>query len=510
VLALLFHPGNNGKEWKVRNRFKLLKNVCAHLADLFLVLSLLLLLPAAIQEIYSRLGYEEASVFSYLIPSAVACGIGGILRFTVRKSRLSRRGGMMVCALGWILISAVGAIPFMLVLDVGYLDAYFETVSGFTTTGITMLTGLDGMPRSIIFWRALIQWLGGLGILTFFLAVVGAGEGSHRLFSAESHKIFSRRPAPGLSHTLRILWFIYGGLTAIVAVMLIAAGTSPFDAVAHAFTCLSTGGYSPYDASIGHYAEAGYRHYVLIEYILIFGMVLGGTNFFIHFRLLTGDVKSLWDNTEVRLWWGILGAATFLVVLNHWLEYEVEAFEPLLRTSLFQVVAIGTTTGYATESIGAPYFPALAKQIFLILMVIGGCVGSTGGGIKVLRVGVLFKMVARQIKSLLWGMRSVNPLVVDGEQIDVEEIRRIAALFFAWVVLLAIGAGVTALFSNLGPMESASGMFSALGNIGPCYISVEGMTQLHPVVKITYITGMLAGRLEILPILLIFSRKAWR
>jgi len=180
-----------------------------------------------------------------------------------------------------------------------------------------------------------------------------------------------------------------------------------------------------------------------------------------------------------------------------------------VRYSLFQVVSILTTTGFATKHIGSDFFPALAKQIFLVLMVVGGCVGSTGGGVKVLRIGVLLKMVRRQLNRVIHGRSAVSLVVVDGEAIPAEEVRRISALFFAWMLLLVLGSGVTALFSGLGPLESASGMFSALGNIGPCYMSVSQMSELAPIVKVTYILGMLAGRLEILPILLLFSPKAW-
>ena len=417
---------------------------------------------------------------------------------------------MLLCAIGWIGISALGALPFWHGLGVSYLDAYFESVSGFTTTGITMLTRLDGMPRSILFWRALIQWLGGLGILTFFLLLVSAGGSATVLFSAETHKIFSKRPAPGLFHTLRILWSIYAAFTLLIAAMLVAAGTSVFDAISHSFTCLSTGGYSPYDASIAHYGLSGQGHYVAIEYILILGMVLGGANFLIHYRILTGGLSALWDNLEMKLWWGILAAATALVALDCWLNFGSSrgGASETFRHSLFQVVSIATTTGYATRDIGVDY-PALAMQIFLVLMVVGGCVGSTGGGIKVLRIGVLLKMLSRQVRRVIHGRSAVVPVIVDRERIGPEELRRVSALFFAWMLLLAFGGGITALLSNLGPIEAASGMFSALGNIGPCFISVADMTRLDPIVKITYIVGMLAGRLEVLPLLLLLSRRAW-
>ncbi|MBS3761876.1 MAG: TrkH family potassium uptake protein [Planctomycetes bacterium] len=492
----------------MRKRFRQFVPVVRHLGGVLWILGFLMFTPLIVVFMYKYAGHQEVPPIYYLSPAVATVILGWMLAGHGEPAPLDRRGAMLVCGLGWIVLSAMGALPFCFVLRVSYLDAYFETVSGFTTTGITMLTGLDNMAHSIIFWRALIQWLGGLGILTFFLTVVGAGGESHRLFSAESHKIFSKRPAPSLFRTLRILWTIYGAFTLLIASLLVIAGSSVFDAITHSFTCLSTGGYSPYDASIAHYAQAGYAHYRAIEYIVIFGMILGGTNFFVHYRLVTGDAKSLWDNMEVRLWWLILLGATGLVIFEHWLHSGIKNPEEVFRHSLFQVVSIGTTTGYATEDIAA--YPSLSRQIFLILMVIGGCVGSTGGGIKVMRIGVLAKMVWRQVRRVVNSRRTVNLLLVDGEQIEEEEIRRIAALFFGWIVLLAIGAGITAFLSHHGPLNSASGMFSALGNIGPCYISVQEMTELSPLIKITYIFGMLAGRLEILPILMLFCGRTWK
>jgi trk system potassium uptake protein TrkH len=173
-------------------------------------------------------------------------------------------------------------------------------------------------------------------------------------------------------------------------------------------------------------------------------------------------------------------------------------------------MAVLTTTGFGTRDIGSDYFPALSRQLFLVMMVIGGCVGSTGGGFKVMRVVVLERLMNREIFKLRVPGRAVTSLVIDGKPVSAEESHRIAALFFSWVALLVAGGGLTALFSNQDALASLSGMFSALGNIGPCYISVEDMIRISPVVKITYIFGMLAGRLEILPVLLLFSRQAWR
>ncbi|MEJ2307190.1 MAG: potassium transporter TrkG, partial [candidate division WOR-3 bacterium] len=201
-----------------------------------------------------------------------------------------------------------------------------------------------------------------------------------------------------------------------------------------------------------------------------------------------------------------------------WLENEVNGLSvdeqdvsaDLVRTSIFQVVAIVTTTGYATQDIGAPIYGGVAKQIFLFLMVIGGCVGSTSGGLKVLRIGILLKLIKFKIQSIVYPINSVSFIMVDGNRVDFDEISRIGALFAAWMFLLATGGLITAIFSNHGALESFSGMASALGNVGPCYISASEMIKLSPVVKFTYIIGMLAGRLEILPILMLFYKNTWK
>lgn len=493
----------------MRNRFLHLWPVLDCLGALFWIFGFVMLAPLVVLVVSARAGGVEVPARCFVVPSALGLSLGLVLKRRATFQRLDVRGSLLTCALGWITVSALGALPFWLGLGVSYLDAYFETVSGFTTTGITMLTGLDQLPRSILFWRSFIQWLGGLGILAFFLAVVFSGSSTHQLFSAESHKTFSKRPVPGVFHTLQVLWAIYAALTALVVLVLVLEKVSFFDALSHAMTALSTGGYSPHDASIGYFREQGYRHFVLIEYTIILAMLLGGMSFFIHYRLLTGNARALWDNLEMRLWWMLVVGATVLVAGEHVLKAGQESLSDTVRYSLFQVVSILTTTGFATKHIGSAFFPALARQVFLVLMVVGGCVGSTGGGIKVLRIGVLLKMVRRQLNRVVRGRSAVSLLVVDGEVIPAEEVRRISALFFTWMVLLVLGSGVTALFSGLGPLESASGMFSALGNIGPCYMSASQMSQLAPIVKVTYILGMLAGRLEILPILLLFSPKAW-
>ena len=506
----------------MRNRFQTLHAVLHVLGSLLMVLGGILLSPLAVVFLYGEIDVSCRALLAFLVPALLALGAGAACKKAFKGQPPTNLQALLICSLGWTAFSAFGALPFVIGVNASYLDGFFETMSGFTTTGITMFTGLDQMPKSILFWRSLTQWVGGLGILTFFLAITYQGGGAHRLFGAESHKIEARRPVPGMANTIKVLWLIYAGMTAAIISALISAGMSPFDSVCHTFTALSTGGFSPHDASIEYYRLAGYSHYVLIEYILIIGMVLGGTNFLIHYRVIKGNWRAVADNTEMKYWWSLIGVFTAVIFLERAWRAGLFAgvagegpdaflrFEENFRAVLFQVVSILTTTGFATRDIASPFFGQATCVLFLAMMVIGGCVGSTGGGIKVLRVAILSKLIRREIYRLRTPLRSVSAIVVDGKQVGSDEISRIAGLFFTWIFLLVIGGSITALLSDLDGLSASSGMFSALGNIGPCYIPVKTMGQLNPLIKLMYIFGMLAGRLEILPVLLLFSPRAWK
>jgi len=470
---------------------------------------------------WGQKGDGWTTVIAFIAPALLAFVLGLLLRTVFKPTTFGTAGSMLMCALGWLVASALGAVPFVIGIKSGYLDAYFEAMSGFTTTGITVYSGLDEMPRSILFWRSLTQWLGGLGILSFFLIVVFRGSGAHHIFGAESHKISSGRPAPGLFNTLKILWAIYAGFTLLAAGAYAVEKMPIFDAVCHALATLSTGGFSPHDSSIDFYRLAGHPNYRLIEYTVTFFMMLGGINFLIHYRVLTGDFKALWDNVEIRYWWALIVGFLLLVMLDHLRASGLlgalltggvapAELERTFRYGIFQIIALLTTTGFGTQDIGSPFFGAASRQLFLVMMLIGGCVGSTGGGFKVLRIAILNRLMLRELLKFRVSPRASTALVIDGKIVPEGEVDRVAALFFTWVGLIVIGGLVTALFSQQGALASASGMFSALGNIGPCYISVPDMIDIHPVVKVTYIIGMLAGRLEILPVLLMFNPKAWR
>ncbi|MHC4485445.1 MAG: TrkH family potassium uptake protein, partial [Planctomycetota bacterium] len=285
--------------------------------NLLEILGLILLLPLVVVFIYwGQMGDGWVTVGAFIATALISFSFGLILRRKFKPETLDTTGCMLMCAIGWLSVSAMGALPFVIATGSNYLNAYFEAMSGFTTTGITVFSGLDAMPRSILFWRALTQWLGGIGILSFFLAVTFRVSGAHHIFGAESHKILSGRPAPGLFNTLRIIWAIYAIFTLLAAAVLAIERMPIFDAVCHALTALSTGGFSPHDSSIEFYRLTGHPNYRLIEYTLTFLMMLGGINFLIHYRVLTKDFKALWDNIEIRYWWRLLLAFTIIIVIE--------------------------------------------------------------------------------------------------------------------------------------------------------------------------------------------------
>jgi len=510
----------------MRKGFQQTESVLHVLGSLLQILCLVLMVPLIVVFAYwSRADENPRTIAAFAVPALMSFLFGLALRVKFRWQGLDASGSMILCAVAWLVASAMGALPFVIagIGDSNCLNAYFEAMSGFTTTGITVYAGLDEMPRSILFWRALTQWIGGLGILSFFLIVTFRGGGFHHIYGAESHKIASTRPTPGLFNTTKILWLIYTIFTLAAVAVLSLEKMPVFDSICHALTALSTGGFSPHDASIEFYRLGNHPNFKLIEYTLVFFMVLGGINFLVHYRVLTGDVRALRDNIEIRYWWRLIAVFTGVVVIEHlWKTGALGAafsrgellqpgeLEGVFRNGIFQVVSVLTTTGFGTKDIGSDFFGMASKQLFLVMMVIGGCVGSTSGGFKVLRVAVLGRLIDRELFRVKVSGNASSGLVIDGKIVPEDEIHRIGALFFSWIVLLIVGGGITALLSDHGALESLSGMFSALGNIGPCYISGQGLIDLHPGVKVTYILGMLAGRLEILPVLLLFSRRAWK
>jgi trk system potassium uptake protein TrkH len=491
-----------------RSPFSTLQTVLHTLGDLLVIEGGLLLIPLILVPIFG----EKGTARVFLLSSAACFASGLLLRRVFARGRIYYRQSLLICGSAWIVLSIFACLPFLFTTDKPFLDCYFETVSGFTTTGITIYTDIPAMARSVLFWRSLIQWLGGLGILTLFLAVTFRSNGAYyQLFAAESHKIDSSRPTPSVFRTVVILWSLYGAFTLAEFLVLTGLGMEVFDALCHSLTTLSTGGFSPYDESIDYFRQAGYAHYRAIEYTVAFFMLLGGINFLLHFKLLSGNFREVFRDTELRFFLFLILAATGLILLDHSLSTPRSVpREADFRHTVFTVVSVITTTGFGTVDINDAFFPAMARQILLAFMLFGGCVGSTAGGIKTLRIYVLYRLFVLQIRRLVVPRRAISELVIDGRIFPVREIKRITGLFVGWIVLIALGGFLTALLTNLDSWQAFSGMFSAVGNIGPCYFSVRQMSELPAAVKLVYIFGMLAGRLEILPILLLASRRAWR
>jgi len=505
----------------VRKRFETAHAVFHYTGSIFIVLGAVMLIPLVCVPLCGEYRSGHPTVLAFAISAALSLVIGAAMRMLFREGPIRTVQAMLICCVGWIGCSALGAFPYVIGLGTGYLDALFETACGFTTTGMTIFTGLAHFPKSILLWRAMTQWFGGIGILAFVLAIGVRGMGAHTLFGAESHKVETTRPVPGLFNTVRILWVIYTGFTGAVFVALMLAGMGTFDAVCHGMTTLATGGFSNYDANIDYFRIAGgYRH-VLIEYIIIAGMLAGGISFIVHYRVLTGKPRRLWAGVEMRWFWGIIAGSCLIILAGHYIGGDTPPGPPFsapfwtrvesdARTALFQTVALVTSTGYHTREISSSWFGPAARQVFLLLMFIGGCAGSTSGGFKVFRVVLLERVIRREIFRLRAPIGAVTRIVIDGEMISVDEVQRVTGLFFAWIAFIAAGGIATALFSRHGAYESISGMFSVVNNIGPSYIPMGDIPSLPPLVKIVWIFGMIAGRLEILPALLLLSPRAWR
>jgi len=485
-----------------------LRSVFYYLGVILIAFSVLQAVPLAISALYQE--RVEFPMHIYAIPAIISAVIGLAFVLLLKPRPMTPRLSMAVGTLGWLTLSMLGALPYWLALDISYLDAFYEAVSGFTTTGATFLTGLNGLPKSILFWRALTQWIGGLGIFTLFLFVVRESGTRHSLMGAETHKAASDRFSPGVFSSLRILWLIYGGLTLACGLLLWLEGMTPFDAAAHALTTISTGGFSTHNASIGYFARAGFEHAVAIEYTILVFMFLGGTSFLIFWNLLRRKWRSISGNVELRVWVLLLLFASGLVVLADRSNIAAIGWHAHIRNSLFHVVSIATSTGFTIQDLTTTWFSPGTRQVLLTLMLIGGCVGSTAGGLKVLRMSVLGSVMHHRLRTILGSRLEVMPRQLGRHRLDRAEIDQTISVVVAWGLFLWVGWMLATLVGRLDGWASLSGMISALGNIGPHYIQPAVNASLSSGIKTMYALAMIAGRLEIIPLIILFSRKTWR
>lgn len=486
--------------------------VLAYHAPVLTAVGIALLIPLGVAAWEAQGAPPWPEARGYLIPAAVAIAAGLTIR--IRRPAvftLTQHEALLVTTAAWLSMGVLGAAPFVLILDTPPVDALLESVSGFTTAGTTMLTGLDTLPTSVLVWRMLTQWLGGLGILLIVL-LVGQSRGSqaHSLLSAEGVKVNSGRLSLNFQRAAIRFTAIYVILTVSQLLITWLLGMPLFDSVYHAMTTVSTGGFSPHDESLAFYRNRPdlFPHFMAIELVVVGFMLAGGVNFYVLYRLGHGQLRALWDGLEMRVLWGVVGGSTLIVAVSAWLAGDGRFGDWLLR-ALFEVASIVSTTGYETTATGD--FPRLARELFLMLMILGGCAGSTAGGIKLIRVGILLKFLAYEIRQLRLPIHAVQAPTVDGRPLSDQAFRSTAFIVFLWLVYIAIGGWLVSLMApHLEISDAYSTVFSAIGVFGPSFIPVAEVIALPNAAKLIFVLGMLAGRLEILPLLVFFNPTAWR
>ncbi len=473
------------------------------LAILATVISAFMSIPAAIA-LYSG---ETKPAFAFISVILTTVFISSIILLSGKNwqiSRISTRESFMMVFLSWGLASFLGSLPFYISGEIpSFVDAFFETTSGFTTTGATILTSIENLPSSLLFWRSLTHWLGGMGIIVLTIAILPVlGIGGLQLLKAEAPGPTVDKITPRVAQTAKALWFIYMGMTAAQVILLRFAGMNYFDAFTHTFGTLATGGFSPKSASAGHYNSAQ------IDGIITFFMILAGINFTIHYRLLTGKTKSILKNTEIKVYLSILAVATLFLTANLY-KGVYETIPEAFRYGSFQAASIMTTTGYGTADFAK--WPVFSQAILFTLMFFGACSGSTGGGMKIIRLVTLFKIGINEMKYLLHP-KAVFPLRIDGKIIKKDMGYSVAAFFFLYIFMLLLTALVCA-SSGVDILTSFATALATVGNIGP------GFGRIGPShdyafyadhVKGFLSFAMIVGRLEVYTVLVIFTRSFWR
>ena len=459
----------------------------------------LLLVPVLVAVIY-----QEKCGIVFLIPIVILC-----LLFLVAGRKRPEHGqiygkeGMVIVALAWILWSLFGAMPFTLSGYIpSYVDAFFETVSGFTTTGSSIIQDVEVLPHCLLFWRSFTHWIGGMGVLVFVLVVTSLDrKNSMHLMRAEVPGPEKDKLVPKAMSTARILYGMYLILTVIEMVFLVIGGMNLFDSMIFSFGSAGTGGFSNYADSVAHFNSA------YIDGVITVFCALFGVNFALFYFMILGDFKSILKNEELRTYILLIAGATAAIMLN------IHSLYPTIgksfRYAVFQVVTVITTTGYSTADFAQ--WPMFSKAVLMMLTVIGACASSTGGGIKVSRLLVGMKCVKREIVQLAHP-KSVGIIRIGGKKVSSDVLRTIYIYFIAYVGIL-IGSVVLVSLDNFDFETTFSAVLTTLGNVGPGMAQVGPMgnfAEFSPLSKLILCFDMLAGRLEIFPFLVLFTAPAWR
>lgn len=457
-----------------------------------------MILPCA-----TALIYQERSGWAFVITIAVCLCIG--VPLTVKKPTnrvFYLREGFVSTSLSWIVLSCVGALPFLISGSIqNPVDAIFETVSGFTTTGASILSDVEALPNCILFWRSFTHWIGGMGVLVFLLILLPMTGGSHmNLMKAESPGPSVSRLLPKVSSTARVLYQIYIFMTLMEIALLLLGGMPLFDSITLSFGTAGTGGFGIKNDSI-----AGYTVYQQIV-ITIF-MILFGVNFNVYFFILLKKYRLAFSSEEVRTYLSIILVSTLLITFNT--RSLFGGFGEAFQQAAFQVGSIITTTGYATTDFNL--WPQTSRTVLVLLMFIGACAGSTGGGIKVSRLLILFKTVVKELRMLLHP-RSIKKIQIDNKPVEHEVVRSTNVFIFTYILIFAVSIFLLT-FDNLDLVTTFTAVAATLNNIGPG-LELVGPTGNFSIFsngsKLVMIFDMLAGRLELFPLILLFTKSTWK
>ncbi len=469
-----------------------------------IVVSLFMIFPAGI----ALYNHEMTAFYSFLYTFLMVLFFSAAYLFmTMKESKkvLTPRDGFLYVTSSWILASAFGALPFFLSGAIpSYAEAYFETMSGFTTTGASILTDIEAMPRSLLFWRSLTHWLGGMGIVVLIVALMPLlGAGGTRLVGAESPGPQVDKLTPRITDNAKILWLIYLGLSILETVLLLFGGMDLFDALTHTFGTMATGGFSPKAASVGHYNSA------YIDWVITIFMVLAGLNFALYFKALKGKFKDIIQDGEFKAYLAIFIVIALLISINLVRSGTFAGGGEAFRFASFQTASIITTTGYATADF--ELWPNFSKVLLFFLMFIGGCSGSTGGGIKVVRILTMVKLGINNIKYMLHP-RGVFSLKLGRNTVRKEIVYTIAG-FFALYIFTVLATTLVVASSNADIVTSLTTALVTVGNIGPGFGDIGPTNNYHffpDYVKWVLSLAMMAGRLELFTVFALLTPQFWK
>lgn len=460
-----------------------------------------MVLPLAVS-----LYYGEDTWRVFILVAAVCALLGAVLtRPKLQGVMMQGRDGYVAVAGAWVSLSLFGAVPYVASGAIPrYMDALFETVSGLTTTGATILRQIESLPRGILFWRSETQWIGGMGVLVMFLALMPkVGDGAVHLMRAESPGPIKSKIVPKVGDTAKILYRIYIGLTALEILALRIAGMSWFDAVNHAFTTMATGGFSVKNDSI-----AAYAHLPAVAWVISAFTFMAGVNFALIFAAWRGQWRQVLHSSELRLYGALVVLSTAAIAVNLWLTDAV-APAAAAKDAAFQVITIVTTTGYATRDFAQ--WSVFSQTVLAILMLPGACAGSTAGGVKLSRVLIWCKSLRRDLKRIIHP-KHVSVIRIDDQNVDESVVSACHGFLVAYLLLLIAGTLVVS-WDGLGLTESLSASLTCIGNVGPGLGALGptgNFSVLSDVSKAALSLEMLMGRLELMPLLVLLDVSTWR